>query len=79
MPALNPVRTGNEMKAARNPSRRTEPRSRAHPTMNVSAAAAAISCAPSPPAACCDRAPATRIAIVEVVVTLNGREVPVIA
>src|SRR6516165_3759427 len=78
-PALNPTRTGCEMKLARNPSRRNEASSRMAPTSMVSVTNAPTSASLSPPAAISPIWAPTNIAIVEVVLTLSTREVPAIA
>jgi hypothetical protein len=72
VPVLNPVRIGDETRSARKPSRRRPTTSRTTPTMMASADAAANgSLAPL-----CSMADAVRSEMVDVVLTLNGREVP---
>src|SRR5262245_55190603 len=76
IPDLNPVSTGSEMKLATNPRRTAAATMSIPPTSNARVAAAGIS-SPGDPfgAASLNDAP-VRIAIVVVVLTLSGREVP---
>ena len=76
IPALNPVRTGSEMKLAMKPSRRSEATRRIAPTSSVSVADTRNRAAASPPAATSPNSAPARIAIVVVVLTLNTLEVP---
>ncbi len=76
MPALNPTSTGNEMKLATKPSRSSEAATRMAPTMSVSVAVATtIWPMPAPGATAPSSAP-VRMAIVVVVLTDSGRDVP---
>ncbi|MDT4854921.1 hypothetical protein FQZ97_892490 [compost metagenome] len=75
MPALNPTNTGSEMKLATNPSRRRPASTRIAPTSNASVAAAVRRAAGVPDETSASAAPA-RMAMVVVVLTLRGREVP---
>ncbi len=76
IPALNPVSTGSEMKLATNPRRSREAATRMAPTSKVSVADAVMRAAASPPGTAWPSAAADRMAIVVVVLTLSGREVP---
>ena len=75
MPDLNPTSTGSEMKFATKPSRSTQAASSTSPTITASVAAATSRSTPAPRATVPNADPA-RIAIVVVVLTLSGREVP---
>ena len=75
VPALNPARTGAEMKSARNPSRSTPVASSRIPLRAARVDAATSARSGSPPAAEATAA-AVRAARVEVVLTDRGREVP---
>jgi hypothetical protein len=77
-PALKPVRTGSEMKLATTPSRRADVSRSMAPT-KAARVAAATSSESVPPLSTRRRAVAVRMAMVEVVVTLSGRDVPMIA
>ncbi len=79
MPALNPIRTGSEMKLARKPSRRIDASTRMPPTSRPRVAVAVMSAAASPPGTARSSAVETRIASVVVVLTLSGLDVPSIA
>jgi len=76
MPALNPVSTGSEIRLATAPRRRMPASSRKPPTSSDRVVATAICVAASAPAANWLMVPATRMAMVEVVVTLSTRAVP---
>ena len=76
MPDLKPVRTGSEMKFAMKPSRSNEPSASRTPTSTDSVAAATIRAAGSPPGAERASCEAVRMAMVVVVLTLSGRDVP---
>ena len=76
MPALKPVSTGAEMKSARNPRRRAAAASRVTPTISVSADTSPTISVPLADGPALATAPATRIASVDVVVTLKRRDVP---
>ncbi len=76
IPALNPVRTGSEMKLATKPRRKTAAATSTTPTSKVSVAAALKSEAGSVPLAASPRAAPVRMASVVDVVTLSGRELP---
>ena len=73
---MNPVSTGSEMKFATNPSRSADASTSIAPTMIASVAAAATSSVAEAFGTASPRAAADRIAIVVVVLTLNGRDVP---
>jgi hypothetical protein len=76
MPALKPASTGEEMKSARNPGRSSPAAARIRPTSRASIAAVAAARPESPAAPACVSAPAVRMEMVEVELTLSGREVP---
>lgn len=75
-PALNPMRTGSEMKLATKPSRRSAAATRMMPARNEIAAEAAISAPASAPEATCASSAPTRIASVVDVLTERTRDVP---
>jgi hypothetical protein len=77
MPALKPASTGEEMKSARNPSRSSPTATRIPPTSRASRAAVAAARPGSPATPASASAPAVRMEMVEVELTLSGREVPV--
>ena len=76
MPALNPVRTGVDMKLATKPSLKSRATTSAAPTSNVSVAVAITSRAGSPSGTASPSSVATRMAMVVVELTLSTREVP---
>jgi xylose dehydrogenase (NAD/NADP) len=76
MPALKPASTGEEMKSARNPSRSRPAASRSRPTSRASSEAVAAARSGSPTAPASASAPAARMEMVEVELTLSGRELP---
>ena len=76
IPALNPIRTGSEMKFATKPSRRSEATDQDRPTSSVSVADARSSAAGSPARATAASWAPVRIAIVVVVLTLSTLDVP---
>ena len=76
MPDLNPVSTGSEMKLATKPSRSADASTSIAPTRIASVADAATRSAAAAFGAASPRAAADKIAIVVVVLTLSGREVP---
>jgi hypothetical protein len=77
IPALKPASTGEEMKSARNPRRSSPPAARMPPTSSASSDAAATARVASPAAPASTSAPAVRMEMVEVELTLSGREVPI--
>ena len=76
MPDLKPVSTGSEMKLATKPSRSTDAATSMAPMSTASVAPAAIRAPGSPPGTARPSSAAARIAIVVVVLTLSGRDVP---
>jgi hypothetical protein len=76
MPALKPVNTGREMKLARNPSRRNEASNRKTPTRKASVAAGMMYASGSAWPTTRASSEATSIEMVDVLLTLSGREVP---
>jgi hypothetical protein len=76
MPALNPIKTGSEMKFATKPSRRIEARKSIAPTNNASVAEAVSSEAGSPFGTTSPSSAAANMARVVVVLTLSTHEVP---
>jgi hypothetical protein len=76
IPALNPVRTGVEMKVATNPRRSTDASIRNTPTIAVNVAVAVISLAGSPSGTTRPSCVPARMASVVVELTLSTREVP---
>ena len=76
MADLKPVSTGSEMKFATNPSRSTLAATSISPTSTASVAAASASSPASPPGTARPSAEPVRMAIVVVVLTLSGRDVP---
>ena len=76
MPALKPVSTDSEMKLPMKPRRSAPAASRMAPTSNASVPVAAISSATPPPGATRPSSAPVRIAMVVVVLTLSGRELP---
>ena len=78
-PALNPISTGSEMKLATTPIRSTDATSSMPPTRQAKVPVAAISASLEPFGATWCKAEAVRMAIVEVVVTLSGRDEPITA
>jgi hypothetical protein len=76
MAVLKPASTGSEMKFATKPKRSALASSSTTPTMIDRVAATATSSPVSPPGATAARAEAVRMAMVVVVLTLSGREVP---
>ena len=76
IPALNPIRTGSEMKFATKPSRRIQAATRIAPTINVSVAEARRSAPESAPGTTSASSAPVRIASVVVPLTLNTRDVP---
>ena len=67
------------MKLATIPKRSTDARSSIPPTRHASVPVAAIRASSEPPGATWCKAAAVRMAMVEVVVTLSGRDVPITA
>src|SRR6516162_2670140 len=78
-PALNPTSTGSDMKLPTTPSRSIAATNKMPPTKQDNVPVVASNSSSEPLGATCRSAAAVRIAIVEVVVTLNGREVPMTA
>ena len=76
IPALKPISTGSEMKLAMNPNRRNDASTSMPPTNSPRVAKALMRDAGSPPGATWPRSTPVRMAIVVVVLTLSGREVP---
>ncbi len=76
IPDLKPVSTGSEMKFATKPSLSAEASTSIAPTTIASVADAATRSAAAALGAASPRAAADKIAIVVVVLTLSGREVP---
>jgi hypothetical protein len=76
MPALKPASTGEEMKSARNPRRSRPAAARKPPTSTASNDAVATARPGSPSAPASTSAPAVRMEMVEVELTLSGRELP---
>jgi hypothetical protein len=76
IPALKPASTGEEMKSARNPRRNSPAIARTPPTSNASSEAVATARPGSSAAPVSTSAPAVRMEIVEVELTLSGRDVP---
>ena len=76
MPDLNPVSTGSEMKLATKPSRSTAASHEQCADEDRERRAGHDQRAASPPGAARPSSAAARIAIVVVVLTLSGREVP---
>ena len=74
IPALNPIRTGSEMKLATKPRRRAHAATRIAPTSSDSVADARRSACGSP--AALERLAPVRMASVVVVLTLNTLDVP---
>ena len=78
-PALKPVSTGSEMRLATTPRRNRPANSRNAPTRNAKVADAVSSAAGPPPEATWPRMLKAMMAMVEEVVTLRGRDVPITA
>ena len=76
IPALKPINKGPEMKLAMKPSRRNEARARMAPTRSVKVAEALNSAAGLPLGTTWLSCAAAKMAMVVVVLTLSGREVP---
>jgi hypothetical protein len=76
MPALKPASTGDEMKSARNPRCSRPATKRMPPTSRASSEAVAAARPVSPAVPTSTSAPAVRMEMVEVELTLSGREVP---
>jgi galactokinase len=76
MPALKPVSTGTEIKLATKPSRNTAASTNNTPTTKASVAAATTRSSRSPLGATLASSDAVSIAIVDVALTLSGRDVP---
>lgn len=76
MPALKPASTGEEMKSARNPRCRRPAAASRPPTSTASSDAVATARPGSSAAPTSTSAPAVRIEMVEVELTLSGRELP---
>jgi hypothetical protein len=76
MPDLKPINTGSEMKLATKPKRNTDASTSIAPTSIARVAPAASNAAVPPSGTASPNAAAASMAMVVVVLTLSGREVP---